>query len=515
MNRRVMWMTGVVAVSAGMAFAQNVDQAAIAPEESSSTFRSPLLLEGAPIDTMRVTLNGRPTSYENRDNCPVVTSLCTTNFSGDTFTAQGGFAESEIAAVSYTLPGHLFPLRITLMEVILAQSNATVQTTTQWSIIIYDGLPNSPQPPGFPIIYSSDGTILPHVIMGPGTRGTNVQISVDPNDPEQIYIYNPTNLTSKSFSVGFRIDRHNNQTANPCFTAPPSSSNAFPCTDNTVIGCGSGYAQLNFPNDNWLWAVNCGANGCPPNGGWTRLGALQADQNIPPFGCFLGCRPRGDWVMRVTWDPVNCPQPNGACCFGVAGCFIANDAQACTSAGGTWKGPGTTCGTFSNGQFPGCAAPPNSAPVANAGPDQNVSDSGGDGYEIIAVDGSNSFDPDAGDFIARYLWSEGGTVLQDGPAFMSVNLPVGVHTLTLRVFDSFGAFSEDTVVITIGGPPTCDADVNCDGSANGVDVEIQELAVGGDITDYCQPDPDFNQDGAVNGTDVEAVELVVGGGPCP
>ncbi|GJQ28907.1 MAG: hypothetical protein HBSAPP03_07910 [Phycisphaerae bacterium] len=66
-----------------------------------------------------------------------------------------------------------------------------------------------------------------------------------------------------------------------------------------------------------------------------------------------------------------------------------------------------------------------------------------------------------------------------------------------------------------GCPLTCDADVNCDGAINGVDVEIQELAVGGDMADYCQPDADFNQDGAINGTDVEAVELVVGGGACP
>ncbi|GJQ30064.1 MAG: hypothetical protein HBSAPP03_19480 [Phycisphaerae bacterium] len=77
-------------------------------------------------------------------------------------------------------------------------------------------------------------------------------------------------------------------------------------------------------------------------------------------------------------------------------------------------------------------------------------------------------------------------------------------------------------LVRIPGPAApCDADVNCDGSANGVDVEIQELAVGGDFTDYCQvgipgvDDGDFNRDGAVNGVDVEAVELVVGGGPCP
>ncbi|GJQ29116.1 MAG: hypothetical protein HBSAPP03_10000 [Phycisphaerae bacterium] len=66
----------------------------------------------------------------------------------------------------------------------------------------------------------------------------------------------------------------------------------------------------------------------------------------------------------------------------------------------------------------------------------------------------------------------------------------------------------------------CDGDVNCDGSANGQDVEATELAVGGDFSDYCQvgiygyDDGDFNRDGAVNGLDAEAVENAVGG-VCP
>lgn len=61
----------------------------------------------------------------------------------------------------------------------------------------------------------------------------------------------------------------------------------------------------------------------------------------------------------------------------------------------------------------------------------------------------------------------------------------------------------------------CDADVNCDFALDGFDVEIQELAIGGDMTDYCPPDPDFNRDFALDGFDIEDVETVVGGGPCP
>ena len=61
----------------------------------------------------------------------------------------------------------------------------------------------------------------------------------------------------------------------------------------------------------------------------------------------------------------------------------------------------------------------------------------------------------------------------------------------------------------------CDGDVNCDFALDGFDVEVQEKAVGGEMTDYCQSDPDFNGDFALDGFDVEAVEVVVGGGPCP
>lgn len=319
---------------------------------------NPLVLNDIPIENMPVILrrSNRTAPYQPRLDCPQISTYTNASFTGGTYTAQGGFAEMEIAATRYVLPGNIFPIQIGLMEMIFAQQNAIMTTTTHWSVLVYNGEPNSPQPDGFPVVFSSDGTILPHIVMAAGTRGVNVQAMVDTNDPEQIVITNPTNAATHSFTIAFRIDRHNSQTANPCFTAPPSDRNAFPVTDNTVIGCGSGYSQLNFPNENWLFAVNCGANGCPPNGGWTRFSGLQADQII--FGiCFTGCRPRGDWVMRVTWDPVTCPPPEGACCFGTAGCFLANQLN-CQNAGGNWRGPGTSCGTLSGGQFPGCIIPP-------------------------------------------------------------------------------------------------------------------------------------------------------------
>ncbi|GJQ28939.1 MAG: hypothetical protein HBSAPP03_08230 [Phycisphaerae bacterium] len=108
----------------------------------------------------------------------------------------------------------------------------------------------------------------------------------------------------------------------------------------------------------------------------------------------------------------------------------------------------------------------------------------------------------------------------------SVFLPAGTYNLWMgpQFTNVVNCGLNDSYWVTMtygaGCAAPCDPDVNCDGSANGVDVEVQELAVGGDFTDYCQvgipgvDDGDFNRDGAVNGTDVEAVENAVGG-ICP
>lgn len=161
----------------------------------------------------------------------------------------------------------------------------------------------------------------------------------------------------------------------------------------------------------------------------------------------------------------------------------------------------------------GMVVVPNTPPTANAGPDQNLTDLDGSGTELVSLDGSAS--TDAGGSIVQYEWKEGTLVLATGPtATAQVPLSVGPHTITLIVTDNGGLTDDDTVLVTITEPP-CDGDVNCDFALDGFDVEVQEKAVGGDISDYCQADPDFNHDFALDGFDVEAVELVVGGGPCP
>lgn len=124
------------------------------------------------------------------------------------------------------------------------------------------------------------------------------------------------------------------------------------------------------------------------------------------------------------------------------------------------------------------------------------------------------------------------------PATLPVGSPLGLGGLVLTariVYDANqdGFFEDPTLPgsdsaspdeaynatmyvgnITPAGPG-CDGDVNCDGNLDGFDVLAMELAVGGDLADFCQPDADFNHDGNLDGFDVMAVELVVGGGACP
>ena len=196
---------------------------------------------------------------------------------------------------------------------IFATSNAAVQTTTKWSVMVWEGTPAAGS---LKYTFSSDGKMIPHIVLAPGTNGVNVQFMIDPNDPDQMYL---SDDGSHTFSIGYRIDQHNNQTQNPCTNAPPSSSNAFPTTDT------SGLQQS---NKNWIYLLDCGSFGCGV--GWETFAQLPSL-----------CRPSGDWVMRATYTPINCAAQQGACCIGT-NCAIATQGD-CQSAGGTYRGDGSIC----------------------------------------------------------------------------------------------------------------------------------------------------------------------------
>ena len=94
---------------------------------------------------------------------------------------------------------------------------------------------------------------------------------------------------------------------------------------------------------------------------------------------------------------------------------------------------------------------PNLRPTANAGPDQTVTDTGGDGAEVVILNGSASSDADGSISMAGYEWREGTSVIAVGVS-PAVSLSVGAHTLTLQVTDNHGATGTDSVVVTVRPP---------------------------------------------------------------
>ena len=86
----------------------------------------------------------------------------------------------------------------------------------------------------------------------------------------------------------------------------------------------------------------------------------------------------------------------------------------------------------------------NTAPIADAGPDQNLSSASTSGLSVT-LDGSGSSDPD-GDPLT-YTWTGPfGTASGVSP---TVIIPAGTHTVTLTVDDGRGGSDTDTVTINV------------------------------------------------------------------
>ena len=244
----------------------------------------------------------------------VVVAHTDADFTGGDLMIQAGFAEDEIAAASYVLSPDAFPIQIKVMECVFAQANAIEPTLTAWSVLIWDGLPST----GILVAqFSSDGKILPHLLLDPGTQAANIMVIVDPEDPEQIFILNDSG--TNTFTIGFRVDRHNHQVDDPCVIPPPSNRNAFPTTDV------SGLESL---DGNWLYAIDCPPPSCPS--GWN------------PFAQLGLCQPTGDWLLRATYSTA-APACEGACCEQDGGCLDNVSSETCDALGGTFMGTQTEC----------------------------------------------------------------------------------------------------------------------------------------------------------------------------
>ncbi|HIL12483.1 MAG TPA: hypothetical protein EYG16_02295 [Deltaproteobacteria bacterium] len=151
----------------------------------------------------------------------------------------------------------------------------------------------------------------------------------------------------------------------------------------------------------------------------------------------------------------------GVTCTASDQCHLAG---ICNSATGICSDPVSTDGTLcddgnpattgdqcSAGVCSGTVSPPtNQAPVANAGADQVVTDSDGNGTETVALDGSASSDIDG--TIVTFEWREAGVLLATGGTPL-VSLAVGFHTVDLTVIDDAGDSASDTVLVTVAPAP--------------------------------------------------------------
>ena len=124
----------------------------------------------------------------------------------------------------------------------------------------------------------------------------------------------------------------------------------------------------------------------------------------------------------------------------------------------------------------------NRPPVADAGPDQNVSADAGC-LATVTLDGSASFDPD-GDPLT-YVWSGPfGTV---SGAVAPVTLSAGTHVITLNVQDGRGGSSSDTVVVSVADttPPTIQSVVATPSVLSPAKRQMVPVTIGVSAADAC------------------------------
>jgi hypothetical protein len=111
--------------------------------------------------------------------------------------------------------------------------------------------------------------------------------------------------------------------------------------------------------------------------------------------------------------------------------------------------------------FPTASDP---TPIADAGAEQvGITDSLDDGFELIALDGTGSSDPD--DAIVSYRWLIGDREVATGAA-ASVNLPAGHHYLRLLVADAAGHVDSDAIRVHIGPVAEPENKLTCPGFDN-------------------------------------------------
>ena len=387
------------------------------------------------------------------------------------YIVQAGFAQGETAAGYYTVDADQFPLRLDLFEVLFATSNAIGQTTTQWTVRIYRGTPDTG---GLVAEFSSDDIVLPHLVMPPGTTGTILQFLVDPQDPEQIFIDDDG---TQGFTIGVRVDQHNDP-GSPCLEAPNQNNNAFPCTDTSGLDVSSG---------NWLDLVT--GPFCLCGQGWLNF------QSLPVI-----CRPSGDWVMRATVTPQGCAPVTGACCRGNGTCTDGFTEAECDTVGGSYQGDAVACADVD------CPAPTGACCVEATGECIQVD------AELCSLGGGLFYGSEScSDFTC---FPVGSCCLPDGTCVDAVNPEVCEL--------GGGTFQGDGTTCSAADCPQplgacCFASGTCTELEEGICLAFGALWLGMDTTctaDACVTEPcdgDVDEDGIVG---VDDLLLVIGQWAC-
>ena len=436
---------------------------------------------------------GSARGAEQSVGCPQVSvSLTDSDFGDGPYILQAGFAEGESLGATYSVPAEDFPIQIDVMEVLFATSNTIVQTTTHWSVTVWDGTPTK----GIQVAsFSSDGIIIPHLVMPPGTNGIIISVSVDPSDPDQIYVYNDSGMNS--FTVAFRIDQHN-QAGSPCLIAPPTNQNAFPTTD--VSG-------LDFPNENWINAIS--GPFCVCGTGWMTF------QQFPQL-----CTPSGDWVMRASYTPIECNQDLAACCFSDNSCSDLTPSE-CQIFGGTSAAPNSTCATYICGSGIGACCVPSTGNCVNFDLATCLIVAGIHMGEGTTCADTTCFPEGAcclptgsciGPVAPEDCVAVGGVFQGNATSCDSVSCPQPIgaccsETFCLELSESDcvavgGVWSgpQTTCPSSEGCPPDCPEDINDDGSINVSDLLLVVADWGS-----TKSDADIDGSGLVDTTDLLAV----------